>query len=587
VAGAAVAKLGYTDFRDRLRHPSRDATEFAAKLARELPTGHAPQIAATLLDSIRRLSEDGFQFLQMAAILASAPIPMKLVEVAFCLLDENSEVGIDKAILGMESATLEALAEHTPGVDMTDDAISVHVLVNRTMRFHTGEPPLALREAVVLALTISMTEAGDVRKHPNLLPLLPHARVLTQQLPDVSTGSLLSWIGQFNLARGAYSEVESDNRRVFASSKSLLGEEDPVTLISMSNLAEALRAQGDYVSARSLQEEILKICIRTNGSKNTLTMYFMNNLAATLLLQGNYDRAQLLQAEALAISHCLLGSDHPTTLGIISNLAETLVSQKDYIGARALQQGALEIARSVLGDDHSNTLTLLGNLAETMRAEGDYADAEVLQREVLAVKRRLLGVEHPDTLTTMNNLAITMADQGNYVDVQPIIEEVLTVSSRVLGAEHPNTLASMNNLATIMWLQGNFAKARALHQEVLVIRRRVLGTEHPDTLSSISNLVEIAKAQDDHAALRTLEEERLAVHLRVLGAEHLDTLSSMSNLAVTLFHLGEIEEARALVTKALPMAIKQYEQEPELSHSLIENAIHLGVLPPRKEWLQT
>jgi len=49
VARAAVEKLGYAHFLNRLHHPSKDATDFAAKLVGELPTGHEPQIAATLL----------------------------------------------------------------------------------------------------------------------------------------------------------------------------------------------------------------------------------------------------------------------------------------------------------------------------------------------------------------------------------------------------------------------------------------------------------------------------------------------------------------------------------------------------------
>jgi hypothetical protein len=117
VARAAVEKLGYADFLNRLRHPSKDATDFAAKLVGELPTGHEPQIAATLLDSINRLDEDGLLFLRLAALLASAPIPQTLVMEAFSLLSTNAEIGIDQAIFGIEAATWEALAERIPSVD--------------------------------------------------------------------------------------------------------------------------------------------------------------------------------------------------------------------------------------------------------------------------------------------------------------------------------------------------------------------------------------------------------------------------------------------------------------------------------------
>ncbi|UEM24925.1 hypothetical protein JL100_034890 (plasmid) [Skermanella mucosa] len=86
VAGAAVEMLGYAGFRDRLRDPADDATELAAELAGDLPTGHARQIAATLLDSIDRLDAAGLRFLHLAALLAPAPIPLSLAADVFARL---------------------------------------------------------------------------------------------------------------------------------------------------------------------------------------------------------------------------------------------------------------------------------------------------------------------------------------------------------------------------------------------------------------------------------------------------------------------------------------------------------------------
>ncbi|UEM02864.1 TIR domain-containing protein [Skermanella rosea] len=153
VAGAAVAMLGYQAFRDRLRDPAKDATELAAKLAAklagDLPTGHAQQIAATLLDSIDRLDAAGLRFLHLAALLAPAPIPLSLAAGVFARLPDGDD-GLAEATLALSEATREALAEHIPGNgEDGGDAASVHVLVSRTLRFHKGEPPPAIRDAAV------------------------------------------------------------------------------------------------------------------------------------------------------------------------------------------------------------------------------------------------------------------------------------------------------------------------------------------------------------------------------------------------------------------------------------------------------
>jgi hypothetical protein len=210
VARAAVDKLGYAEFLKRLKNPSTDATDFAAKLSGELPTGHEKQIAATLLDSIKRLDENGLNFMHLAALLAAAPIPQELVTDVFSRFSTEPESGADQAILGMDAATREALAERPPCVDDAPESISVHVLVSRTIRFHAGEPPPALRDAVIAAVTDRMKAADDIRNHSHLLPLIAHARALTVHPLDVATVTILLFLGRFNYERGAFAEAETD-----------------------------------------------------------------------------------------------------------------------------------------------------------------------------------------------------------------------------------------------------------------------------------------------------------------------------------------------------------------------------------------
>ncbi|WP_203097919.1 tetratricopeptide repeat protein [Skermanella rosea] len=99
-----------------------------------------------------------------------------------------------------------------------------------------------------------MRQADDIRNHAALLPLVPHARALTGDLPDAPTATLLLWLGDYNRARGAYADAAADFRRTVDASKRLLGAEHPDTLASMNNLASTLRAQGDRGGAQALQE---------------------------------------------------------------------------------------------------------------------------------------------------------------------------------------------------------------------------------------------------------------------------------------------------------------------------------------------
>jgi len=62
----------------------------------------------------------------------------------------------------------------------------------------------------------------------------------------------------------------------------VLGGEHPSTLISMYNLAETLRAQGDLPGARELHEQVLAIRHRVLGEEHPDTQTSMNKLALTL-----------------------------------------------------------------------------------------------------------------------------------------------------------------------------------------------------------------------------------------------------------------------------------------------------------------
>jgi tetratricopeptide (TPR) repeat protein len=432
VARAAVEQLGYVDFLNRLRNPTKDATDFAAELVGELPTGHEPQIAATLLDSIERLDDDGLLFLRLAALLAPGPIPQILIKEVFSQLSTDIEIGIEQAIHGIQAATCEGLTER---LSDTDDAISAHVLVSRTIRFRAGEPPPKLREATVTALIDGMSKAADIRNHPDLLPLVPHVRTLTEHLPEVSTAKLLSWLGLFNHERAAYREAEIDWRRTFECWKQLLGAEHPDTLTSMENLAGTLGAQGDHAGARAIQEEVLAVRRRLLGAKHPDTLTGMSNLAATLWTQGDHAGARAIQEEVLAVRRRLLGAEHPATLTGMSNLAETLRAQGDHAGARAIQEEVLAVRRRLLGAEHPDTLTSMENLAGTLGAQGDHAGARAIQEEVLAVRRRLLGAEHPDTLISMNNLARTLAYLDETDAARALIEEALPLAIGRYGME--------------------------------------------------------------------------------------------------------------------------------------------------------
>lgn len=56
-----------------------DELELVAELADALPNGHEVSIARTLLRSINKLGEEGYDVLRLVALLAAAPVPARLI----------------------------------------------------------------------------------------------------------------------------------------------------------------------------------------------------------------------------------------------------------------------------------------------------------------------------------------------------------------------------------------------------------------------------------------------------------------------------------------------------------------------------
>lgn len=411
VARTACRRLGYQNFCRRLQQPDADALDLAAQLARDLPNGHNPSIAATLLSALRHLNEFGLDVLRLAAHLAQAPIPQDLLAACLAKTDGlDQATAEERAALGLQQALDHSLAEETAMAE----AFTVHSLVTRTVKRHdaTADRQNALRTAALAVVNQGMEASVDIRQHVGLLPLLPHAQLLAADSQDLTSLNLAGNLGRFEFEAGRYREAHFWYKHGYQGRVALLGVEHPDTLTSMNNLALTLRHQGYLPSARVLHEKELEVCTRVLGEEHPDTLTSMNNLATTLWKQGNLPGARALQEKVLEARTRVLDEQHPDTLSSMNNLAETLRQQGDLPGARELHEKVLEIRTCVLGVHHPNTLTSMNNLAESLRSQGQLQDALALQEKVLEVRARVLGVHHPDTSASAWNLFRTLDQQG-------------------------------------------------------------------------------------------------------------------------------------------------------------------------------
>mgnify|MGYP001806863024 CR=1 FL=1 len=252
VASAMVAQMGFTDFLADLSDRSQDVLDLAAELAGQLPNDHEPAIAATLLHSIRSpsLSEDGMRFLQLASLLAAAPIPRALVTGVFERLPAEHHPARHRALLAVNAAARHSLAEPDA------DAVTVHTLISRTIHFHHRAPE-DLRQAALAVLLAVLPETKDVTPHAALHDWMPHAQALAETGEGSGERMLLNRAWWHHHKSADYPAAEAVIRRLVERCRAALGADHADTLGTTTNLAKVLHKQGYPDQALPLQEHAL------------------------------------------------------------------------------------------------------------------------------------------------------------------------------------------------------------------------------------------------------------------------------------------------------------------------------------------
>jgi len=276
----------------------------------------------------------------------------------------------------------------------------------------------------------------------------------------------------------------------------------------MQTMGDVYDSLGLYSQAQTLLTRAVDIRRRVLGQRNPDTLASMSDLGWILIQQGRYTEAEKLLRETLDIQRRVLGPEHADTLMSMNHLAAVLDDEGGYAEAEKLDRETLDIRRRVLGPESPEALSSMSNLAMVVShaGRGD-AEAEKLDRETLDIRRRVLGPEHPDTLKSINNLAYDLIDEGRYAEAEKLYREKLGIERRVLGPEHPDTLKTMSNLAAALVGEGRYAEAEKLHREALDIERRVLGPEHPSAAISTYNVGCILALKGDRdGALSLLRE---------------------------------------------------------------------------------
>jgi tetratricopeptide (TPR) repeat protein len=478
----------YAQYREALAKLDDDELEFAAQLKGLLPNGHEKSVAATLLRSVLLLGKEGLEFLRLASLISTAPIPPSLVIKTFIEADKLGERDARKRThLGFseaESLSLCAMGEQGTRI--------VHALVSRTVRFKmiNRKRERKLQLAIVDALTNILRDVIDVRQHSRLAYEVMHGEAICARATDKTTISqLIGFLGRYHFEQGNYPKAENYQKQVQTSNDESFHDYN-----AKNDLAQTLKAKGDLVSARRIQETLLKHQETHLGPEHPITLVTKNNLIQTLDALGERDRASSLLKDVLSVAKQRLGQNDPATLTFLSNYGEQLRKDGKINEARAIHEQVLSTRRVVLGNEHKDTLGTMLNLAETFRDLGDLDTAQSLQEEVLEKRTRMLGEAHPDTLRIMANLAETHRDKKNFAKAIELDSQALNGQRRVLGRNHEETTRTEWNLACVFLNTRDYEKVASIFRNLnwlLQEDSRSLGSVHRQIRSLLERHIEM------------------------------------------------------------------------------------------------
>jgi tetratricopeptide (TPR) repeat protein len=368
------------------------------------------------------------------------------------------------------------------------------------------------------------------------------ATLTLRHIETIRTSDALSLV---LLHQGNYQEAEDMSRASVARCTSLLGADNPDTLLCLSNLSNILSQRGKHDEALMHLTKCIALREKIFGRGNGDTMVCRSNLCAIHTLMGNYEAAERLADEVLLEMQETLGQEHPDTFYTQGTLISTYHALGRHNDARAIGKPLLD-KKHLIGVDNPYHLMIMSNLSLILQEEGAYEESIKMDWEILQRRTEILGESHPDTLTSLNNIASALQRQGKYQEAMNIYEKILNLRESTLGPDHPATIDTQANKAYLLKEVGNYEVALALAQDAVTRGEAALGPRHPHTLTSKSNLGDIHLVSGDASVAATIFKEVLETRFAVLGTKHRDTMLSMDQLAVAQNKMGQYREAEAI-----------------------------------------
>lgn len=306
-------------------------------------------------------------------------------------------------------------------------------------------------------------------------------------------------------------------------------------------------AEGEFRKAYQVYSE-------RRGENSPLSLEYLNNIAFAVRHQGRLDEAEALQREAYEKRRRVLGEDHEHTLIAADNLATVLRRQGKLREASDLYREVLALRERHPGVNRQQVLDTRNNLGLVLRDMGMLEEAEGIFRQTLQQKERVYGAikpDHPEVLTTRHNLARVLADQGRLREARELLTLTLEARERELGPGHSITLFTKSALADVIRQEGDAARAEEMLRESLAALLAQGGDMQATTLMTRDYLAAALCAQRKFEEGAEEAGEAVAASIASLGRDHWLVADFKRTLGWALAGLGKTDEAERVLCESI------------------------------------
>jgi tetratricopeptide (TPR) repeat protein len=251
----------------------------------EVSTDYPATVSTTwemAFQQVEQKSPAAAALMKLCAFFAPDDISLEMITAGAKYLPEPLQTAATDT-LALDEA-VEALLTYSL-VERKNESLFLHRLVQAVTRHRMSEEEFkSWAEAAISVVNKTFpSDSDDVRTWPIVLPLLPHATMVSEYAEIIKSVSgyasrLLNQMGLYFRVRADYIQAKSFHQRGLAIGEENLGKNHPSVAIPLNNLGLVLQDLGDLESAKAHYERALEIFREFLGDEHPSTKTVRSNL---------------------------------------------------------------------------------------------------------------------------------------------------------------------------------------------------------------------------------------------------------------------------------------------------------------------